>query len=88
MRGSGNITARTIRDWRERIEEISPLRHGLQDNPNLEISVEDFVWIRAADHAEQLVTEEWTPQIQAMLPAEARKRILDALEQYIRWVEQ
>jgi hypothetical protein len=88
MRGSGNITARTIRDWRERIEETSPLRRGLQDNSELEISDEDLGWIRAADHTEQMVTEEWTHQIQAMLPAKARKLILDALEQYIRWVEQ
>jgi hypothetical protein len=82
-RGSGEINARTIRDWRERIEEIGPLVRRFTEDPKQEISHEDLGLLKAA-YAEDMVTEEWFDRIKSMPPGDARRLILDAMGQNVR----
>jgi hypothetical protein len=84
MRGSTAITSRTLRGWRERVEQIKPLIRALQESPGMELSAEDLGWICASDNVDASVTEEWSIRLKAMLPADARKFVLDALELNIR----
>lgn len=84
-RGSGQkINARTLRDWRERVSEVGPLVRRFLEDPRREMSAEDLGLINAAVNANDLMTAEWICRLQAMPPGDARRLILDALEQNIR----
>jgi site-specific recombinase XerC len=80
-RSSGGINARTVRDWRERIEEIRPRVPRFTENSRQEISPKDLGLVVAACNADDMVGQEWFDRVQAMPPGDARTFILDALEQ-------
>lgn len=82
-RGSGRITDRTLRGWRERAEATEPLL-GAPRLLGQVISPEDRGWISAARNAQEMLTDEWSARIRALVPATARRFILEAMENSIR----
>jgi hypothetical protein len=83
-RGKGGITTRTLRGWRERAEEAGPLLRVLPRLLEQGISPEDLGWINAVRNAEMMLTEKWSTHIRALAVPDARRFILNALENSIR----
>jgi hypothetical protein len=85
--GSNDITARTVRLWRQRVDEGGQIASATHRTPDLRAGEEDDGWIVASIIAEQMMTDEWAIKIQTRPTAEARKFILSALDEYVRHVE-
>jgi hypothetical protein len=77
-RRKGQISANTLRGWRQQINERRPLR-SLS-----EVSAKDLGWINALINAYSLLTEEERAKLTGMAPAEARRFALESLEAAIR----
>lgn len=79
-RGKGEVTAATLRRWRDKIAEVQPLVRSLPQVLQSELSAEDLGWINAAINAESVMTEKSRAQIAALAVADARRFVLLSLE--------
>ena len=79
-RGKGDVTANTMRRWREKIDETRPLLRSLSQLEPSDISAEDMGWIIAATNVDEMLTEEERRKVTALAPAEAQRHILSSLE--------
>jgi hypothetical protein len=82
-RGSGGVTAGTLRRWRDKINEVQPLLRSLPQVLQSELSAEDLGWINAAVNVDSMMTEKSRAQITALAAADARRFALLALEKSI-----
>jgi hypothetical protein len=82
-RGKDHITADTLRRWRGKISEIQPLVRSVPQMLQSKPSPEDLGWINAALNANNMMTEKWRAQIAALVPADAQRFVLVALENAI-----
>jgi hypothetical protein len=84
-RGKGDIdiTADTLRRWREKISATEPLLRSLPQILQSEPSAREGGWINAAHNANIMMTEESRAQIAALVPAHARRSVLLLLEKSI-----
>lgn len=82
-RGSGGVTAGTLRRWRDKINEVQPLLRSLPQVLQSELSAEDLGWINAAVNVDSMMTEKSRAQITALAVADARRFVLLALEQAV-----
>jgi hypothetical protein len=81
-RGKNDLTADTLRRWRERISETRPLLRA--QLKLLDIGAEDIGWINAGTNAESMLTEDLREKVAALAQAEARRFVLASLEASIR----
>jgi hypothetical protein len=79
-RGKSDVTAGTLRRWREKISETRPLKSLSQ----LDLTAQDVGWITAAIHADQMLEEEERVKLAALAPADAQRAVLSTLETTIR----
>jgi len=82
-RGNGVVTADTLRRWREQIGTAQPLLRSLPEGVETPLSDWDLSWIEAAVNAESMTTDKWRTRITALAPADARRFVLQALENSI-----
>ena len=82
-RGSGGVTAGTLRRWRDKINEVQPLLRSLPQVLQSELSAEDLGWIDAAMNVDSMMTEKSRAQITVLAGADARSSVLLALEKSI-----
>jgi hypothetical protein len=82
-RGSGGVTAGTLRRWRDKINEVQPLLRSLSQVLQSELSAEDLGWIDAAVNVDSMMTEKSRAHITALAVADARRFVLLGLENAI-----
>jgi hypothetical protein len=82
-RGKNDVTADTLRRWRDHISATEPLLRSLPQVLQSGLSAEDLGWINAAVNADNMITEKSRAQIAALAPAVARRFVLLALENSI-----
>jgi hypothetical protein len=79
-RGKNDVTAGTVRRWRERIDEVRPFLKLPSQKLVQQLSAEQSGWVNAALIAEDMLSDKSRTKIQALAPATARRFVLAVLD--------